>query len=123
MPTVKIGQQEFELSPLKLKHLRKISKQIEETGISPRTASFNDLDKWLPFIGDSIKANKPDFDFSLLDEMTLQEFSEIWKSLLAVSGFSIVAKGEAVPTRVLTTNESTGDSRSATDGPTPTSVN
>lgn len=118
MSSIKIGSSEYELAPLRLKHLRKISKQIQETGSSPRTPTFADLDKWLPYIGDSIEVGSKDFDRSILDEMTLQEFTEAWTTLLNVSGFKIVAKGEAKPMEVLTTKESTDALPSAADGPT-----
>lgn len=120
---VTFAGREFELSPLRLKHLRRISKQIEETGASPRTPTFSDLDKWLPYIGDSISVIHQDFDRNLLDEMTIEEFGTVWQKILAVSGFKVVPKGEAQPTGALTTKESTGASPSAISGSSTISVN
>ncbi len=119
MPTQKItiGTNEYELSPLKIKHLRKISKQIEETSSSPRKPSFADLDKWTPFILDSITVIHQDAKMEVLDEMTLEEFGAAWTALLNISGFKIVSKGEAKPTEALTSNGSTDDSPSAAVGP------
>ena len=126
MSNIKIGEREYEVTPLKLKHLRRISKEIEESNATPRKPSFDELYKWIPYVYHSIAAVDKNIKIEDLDEMTIDEFSAAWDAILKISGFKIVAKeakGEAKPTGALTTSGSSVDSPPAISGPTTTSVN
>jgi len=87
---------EYELSPLKLKHLKEITVKVAKGLPSGVSAT---LDTWLPYLLYSIKVKNPNFQDSELDEATLKEITDAADVLLAVSGIVIknVLKGEQKP--------------------------
>lgn len=91
-----INGQSYLLSPLRCKHLRIISEKLA-AGASMPKGVYSEIEQWMPFIGDSIQVNTPNFDRALLDEMTLQEFTDSWNTLVSISGIKVVTKGEMMP--------------------------
>jgi len=97
---VTIEGKEYILSPLRCKHLRQISAILRE---QPTGGLFSAIERWMPFVSDSIKIKTPDFDPALIEEMTLQEFNDVWKKIIEISGIALSPKGEQKPM------ESTGE--------------
>lgn len=112
---VKIGTKEYELSPLRLKQLKKIASVLESGTLSPTTGGYGEIDKWLPFILDSVKVSSPNVTIEELEEMSLQEFLDTWNTLIAMSGIKMVSQGEKTP-MVSTGASSTPDSASPSAG-------
>ena len=94
---VTINGVSYELSPLRCKHLREISEILSKGTLAPAKGVYSEVEKWMPYIAASIKTKKPDFDATLLDELTLQEFTDTWNSVIGISGIKVVSKGEAIP--------------------------
>ncbi len=92
---VKLNNQEYTVSPLKCKHLRKIS-ELVKSGLAS-TGTFSDLEQFAPFILDSVKVNHPDFTEDLIYESTLQEVLDTWNTIVAISGIEF-KPGEKAPT-------------------------
>lgn len=87
-----INGQEFALSSLRCKHLRQISQILQDITSAPPKGVFSEVEKWMPFIAESIKVKTPDFNSALLDELTLQEFTDTWNNVVALSGITVVPK-------------------------------
>lgn len=104
---VTINGTEYQLSPLRCKHLREISKMLSD-GLAnvPTKGVYAEIEKWTPYIGDSIRVKSTSFDDVLLGELTLQEFTDTWNALVGISGIKVVSKGEGNPA-------STGDGSTA----------
>ena len=115
MNKVKINDVEYEISPLKMKHLRRISEMVSE-GKDMRNATFTDLDRWVTFMADSIKEKNPSFTEDMLGDLTMTGFAELWKSIIEISGIRFVPKGEANPTETSTMEPSTAASPSQSVG-------
>lgn len=88
--TITINGTTFELSSLKCKHLRQISEILQSGSLAPAKGVFAEVEKWMPFIAESIKVKTPDFNTQLLDELTLQEFTDTWNNIVAISGIKVV---------------------------------
>lgn len=101
MPTVKINGKEYQIHPLKVKHLRRITEIMKENQKSP--GLFVSLDRWSPFILESIQVYNPNFTEDDLSEATLNELMTAWDTIVQESGIKFVT-GEPKPA------ESTGDS-------------
>lgn len=94
---VKINGKEYTLAPLRMKHLKQITKILA----APRTTSLTErFEIWYPFIEFSIKeGGASDFNKEELDELTMQELIDTWTKVQGISGINIVAKaGEKAPT-------------------------
>lgn len=86
MNSVTINGQSYELSPLRCKHLKQISALLtQDTQIVPGKGVYAEIEKWMPFIAQSIKIKNPTFDEALLDELTLQEFQDTWNAVVQMS--------------------------------------
>lgn len=116
---VTINGKQYELSPLKMKALKEISRIL--TGTSMETLKkgvYDSLERWSPFIVDSIKVKSPDFKVEELEEATLQEFMDAWQKLGEISGIKLVNKGETKPTAGSTGSSSTDVSAPPSAGTT-----
>lgn len=91
---ITIGEKEFELSPLRLKHIKAITSMV---GQPAPTSIIASLARWTPYLLDSIKVKNPDFKEEDLDEATLPELTAASDALLVVSGLVIKKQGEATP--------------------------
>jgi len=118
MNKVTISGKEYRVSPLRCKHLKEISKIISSTQFSPQAGTYQDLERWMPFILASLKVNHPDFTTEDLEEMTLQEFTSIWSKVVEISGITVVSKGETPPAEESIGSPSTGGSVPPSAGPT-----
>lgn len=107
MTTVKINEKEYEISPLKIKHLRRISDVLIET--RNEAGLFKSIERWIPFIFESIKARNPKFTEEEMAEATLDEVSQAWDNLVKISGIKLIA-GEPQPTKESIGSLSTGAS-------------
>lgn len=92
--SITINGTKFELSALRCKHLRQISEILQSTATTPPKGVFSEVEKWMPFIAESIKVKTPDFNQTLLDELTLQEFTDTWNNIVAISGITVVHKAD-----------------------------
>ena len=101
--SITINGTKFELSSLRCKHLRQISEILQNAVSTPPKGVFSEVEKWMPFIAESIKVKTPDFNSTLLDELTLQEFTDTWNNIVAMSGITVVPKAttETVPPTVM----------------------
>src|SRR5208282_917836 len=90
--SITINGTKFELSSLRCKHLRQISEILQGSSTTPPKGVFSEVEKWMPFIAESIKVKTPDFNATLLDELTLQEFTDTWNNIVAMSGITVVNK-------------------------------
>jgi hypothetical protein len=88
---VSINDQTFLLTPLKCKHLRTISSILRDKSAQTAT-DFSSVERWMPFVFDSLHAKHPDFTQEMLDDMTLQEFNDTWEKIVAISGVSLAKK-------------------------------
>jgi hypothetical protein len=86
-----INGTDYELSPLRCKHLKEISAILKNGITAPTKDVYSEIEKWMPYIADSIKVKTPTFDASLLDEMTLQEFTDTWNAIVALSGIKVIS--------------------------------
>jgi hypothetical protein len=103
-----------------MKHLKKISLLLKES--SPADiVGVASIERWLPFILESLRTYQVDFPQEELDEMTLQEFHDTWNTIAQVSGIKIV--GEKKPSETLTGASSMDASVSPSAGTTGTSTN
>ena len=95
--SITINGQSYEVSPLRCKHLRTITEMLTRPQPSALWAS---LERWLPYIKDSIVVKNPQFKESELDEMTIEELNSARLTILQVSGIILVDKqpGEVKPT-------------------------
>lgn len=107
MPAVKINEKEYEFAPLKVKHLRRMIALLSEKKDS---GLFKMLDRWSPFVFESIKAKNPDFKEDELNEATLEELSAAWDTIVKASGIKFI------------TAEKPPVDESASDEPLPQSV-
>lgn len=114
---VTINGKSYELSPLRCKHLKRISELVAQAIPDDKAGVYGVIEKWMPFILDSIKVNTPDFPESELQEMTLVEFNLAWASLVSISGIEVTTKGESKP-MVSNGPSSTVDSALPSAGPT-----
>lgn len=114
-PTVTINGTEYELSPLRCKHLREISETLAAGTPAPKGV-YAEIMQWSKYIGESIKTKSPNFDFELLGELTLQEFTDTWNLVVAISGIKVVSKGEVAPAPI--GDGSTVESASVPGSPT-----
>jgi len=116
MIKITIAGKEYQASPLRLKQLRQIS-QILSNPQAPKTG-WQDVERWLPFVLDCLKVYNPDITNEVLDEMTIQEFTDGWKAIAEGSSVQL-NKGETKPTdQTLTGNLSTLDSQVPSAGAT-----
>ena len=92
--SITINGTTFQLSSLRCKHLRQISQILQDSATTPAKGVFSEVEKWMPFIAESIKVKTPDFNSTLLDELTLQEFTDTWNAIVAMSGITVVPKAE-----------------------------
>ena len=95
--SITINEKSYEVSPLRCKHLRQIT---EELSRPQPTALWPTLQRWLPYIKDSVLVKYPEFKEPELEEMTIMEVNQAWATILEVSGIQMVDKksGEAPPT-------------------------
>lgn len=120
---VTINSKEYEISPLRCKHLRQVSAILKEQKENPiSTLGFSSIDTWMPFIYDSLRIKNLDFKREELDEMTLTEFSTTWDKIVKLSGVTIISGGEVKPVSS-TGDGSTAESPAPSAGVTPQSVN
>lgn len=91
--TVTINNTDYTLSPLRCKHLKKIQEVLAQ-GVKGKGV-YAELERWVPFIGDSIRATTPSFQDSLLEELTLQEFTDTWQAIIGMSGIKLVGSTPA----------------------------
>jgi len=89
-----IGGVQYKASPLKLKHLRQISEMLTK-GITPPKTVFEDISPWMPYVFECIQANHPEFDIKLLEELTAQDFFDMWIAIANNSGVKL--SGEQMP--------------------------
>jgi len=92
---VTINEKEYEISPLRCKHLRTISKILRDR--TQTTTDFSSVERWMPFVLESLQIKHKEFTQEMLDEMTLQEFNDTWERIVAVSGVQLASKGEVKP--------------------------
>lgn len=93
---VTINKKEYILSPLKMKYLKQIS-TILSAGVATTGGVYSSFERWMPFIVASISENAPEFTNEMMDEMTVQEYTDTWTKLLQISGIQVTNKGEAKP--------------------------
>lgn len=111
---ITINGKEYILSPLRLKHLRRINETLKE---APSGSIAVLLDRYSPYVTASIQEHNPDFKKEQLEELTFAEFLGAWQSTLTASGIIVQKKeGEAVPSMTSTGEASTVASASASDG-------
>jgi hypothetical protein len=96
MNKVRVNGKEYVISPLKCKHLRKISEILSQTTEAPQGA-YGEIAKWLPFILASVQVEQPNVTIEELEEMTLQDFTDIWLAITEISGYKMVKRGEMTP--------------------------
>lgn len=107
----------YTLAPLQMRHLREISTLLQNVE-SAKGGIIGALDRWMPYIRYSLKKNNPDFKDEMLDELTLEQFTEVWYKVTKVSGVTFTEKGEQKPKAVSTSTPSTGASAPLSAGPT-----
>lgn len=111
---VKINNVEYEISPLRMKHLKRITTLLSSTAPS---GIYADLERWFPFILDSIKEKNASFNEEILQEATMDEINLAWAAIVNISGIVIRTKvGETKPTTT-TVPASTGPASSADSQP------
>lgn len=93
--SVTINGTEYQLSPLLCKHLKQITQLLNDT--STRIAVYADLERWMPFVVASIKMKHPEVPDEITGEMTMQQFTDCWNDVLALSGIVLVPKGGEKP--------------------------
>jgi hypothetical protein len=108
---VTIRGKEYEVSPLLCKDLKAIDKILVERKGRPEVGGYAVIEIWSPFIVNSIKEKHANFELANLEEATLDEFNKAWAAVVAVSGISIVTKGESKPA------ESIGQASTAVSAP------
>jgi hypothetical protein len=86
-----IQGQVYEIGPLKCKHLRQISVILKDKSAQTAT-DFSSVERWMPFVFDSLKLKNADITQDLLDNMTLQEFNDTWEKIVAISGVSVIKR-------------------------------
>lgn len=117
--SVTINGKTYPLSSLRCKHLRQITKILSE-GRSGQ--GFSDIEKWMPFIAESIKIQSPNFNPEELDELTLQEFSDTWETIVKISGVKLV-RGEVTPVQRTTSTGETSTEESVPESAAIPTVN
>lgn len=93
-PNIQIDGKSLELSPLRCGQLKRITAILTD---GKPAGGFYAIQRWLPFILESIKVRQPTFTETDLDEMTIQEFTTIWNRLVSMSGIQIASTGEQKP--------------------------
>lgn len=91
--TITIAEKEYIVSPLRCKHLKEITKLLADSSKRVTTNTYADIDRWMPFMLDSLRFKNPDIDENILGEMTLQEFQDGWGEIVRISGIKVVNKG------------------------------
>jgi hypothetical protein len=92
--SVTIAGKQYVLAPLKLKHLKQITRILA----TPNGDLVARLQAWNPFIEYSIKeGGSPGFDVNILDELTMQELYEVWAKVQLAGGIKVGPKGETRP--------------------------
>src|SRR3954468_13819504 len=89
---VNIDGKEYEVSKLRCKHLRQLSLLVKE----PPGKGFEIIDRYMPYLFESLKIKNPSITMEVLDELELQEFSDAWKKVVALSGVQLL-QGEGKP--------------------------
>lgn len=92
---VTIGGKDYEISPLRLKHLKQITTLLSKDAPTDVYAS---LERFYPFITFSIQQKDPSFTVEMIDEGTLAEINNVVNAVIDYSGIKVVAKGEQKPT-------------------------
>jgi hypothetical protein len=111
---ININGKEYTLSPLRLKHLRRINDTLKEP---PSGSIAVLLDRYSPYITASIQGNDPDFKKELLEELTFEEFLNTWQLTLRASGIIVQKKeGEIQPEATSSGAQSTDASVSPSAG-------
>lgn len=118
--TVTINGTEYTLSPLRCKHLREISEQLQNGALNAPKGVYSEIARWMPYITTSIKIKSPDIPNDLVDELTLQEFTDTWEKILQLSGIKVVPKGEQAPATTTGGDGSLPGSASVPTSPTGT---
>lgn len=114
---VTIDGKEYTVSPLRCKHLRQISKILKNKE-AQSIQDFSSVERWMPFVLDSLKTLHSEFTQDQLDEMTLQEFNDTWEKIVAISGVQLTGKGETKPAAKSNGIESSPDLPPAAPGVT-----
>lgn len=115
---------EYTISKLKCKHLRDIDvilkdfKALRTSGRIP--GLYDTLQKWMPFIIESIQVHNKEFGQEIIDEMTMDELVTVWNQLLSYSGITLT--GETKPAAQIG-DLSTAASVVPSAGPTETLTN
>jgi len=93
--TVTINGVDYRFSKLRCKHLKKITEMLQE---KKNRGIYEELERWMPLIGDSIRYENKDFSDDTLQEATLDEIANAWKTIVASSGIVFTGpKGEQTP--------------------------
>lgn len=101
--TMNFNGKEYKFAPLRCKHLKRMGQILKETKENPEATTYEGVDRWMPFIFDSLKENHPDVKLEDLEEMTLAQFTEAWQIVTAISGVSFIQRGE--PKAVVSTGK------------------
>jgi hypothetical protein len=92
---VTIAGKEYEISPLKMKHIRAITEMVKANAPS---GVYDSLSRFFPYITASIKEKNPDFTQEMIEDGTLDEINTVVTTVIDYSGIKITAKsGEAKP--------------------------
>ena len=108
---VTINNRQYMATPLRCKHLRMMDEILAELKNNPEKRAksrYGEIEPWLPFIVDSIKATSEGFTMEDLAEATAQEIFDTWTTITNISGIKVM--GEAKPVGASTGGSSTGDS-------------
>lgn len=104
---VLINGKEYKISKLRCKHLRQLSEVLavakEEKAKGEAPGLYASLERWMPFIIDSIKVNHPEFGQAEVDDMTMDEVLYVWNAITAYSSVTFTS-GETKPAEQTTNN-------------------
>lgn len=102
-----IAGKDYEISKLRLKHLRKLSEVLLEVKRQKEAGEqgqlYDRVNSWGEFIIASIQIKHPEFGQEQIDEMTMDEVLAGWNQVLAFSSVQLVGETKTAP-------EQTGDS-------------
>lgn len=107
MTKVKINGKEYEVSPLKVKHLRRISSILSEN--KQVLGTFNSIERFVPFMLESIQVRNPNFTEDDLSEASLQELLDAWEVIVKSSGIKFIS-GEPRPAEKVNSSEQSTES-------------
>lgn len=102
-PHVVINKQTIELSPLNCGQLKRVTALL--TSGKP-IGGFAAVERWLPFILESIQILNPNYTEADLDKMTMLEFTPVLNKLVEISGIQL-SSGGAKPAAELDGQKST----------------